>query len=757
MKIIDYLKKHNIQYFPINVSIADGKKTLLPYIENHQMPKQTDFEQLTQNELNNRLLFAYNYKHIAIDTRFIQQIDIDSENARDIFIPITDEQPYFLSSSKKLPHIFVNLLNKEHFGKRFTWDEIDSKVEILNGQWSWCDIDAEIINYGNEIRDLNIVKPVEIIKHNDYTFEYTNQHINVLLEIIDKKFIDDYNVWWKIGCALFHCGYPFEVFDNWSKKGSKYGGTKKLWENLSKSNNDTIKLGTICYYAKQSNQILFNIIKEKLPKKSQIEIFKKFIENEALPTLSHSIVSDIFYERYNYRYAFSRNFWYRLSPGGIYEKLNYDADTIISKDILVYVQSFLLNILPIITSSEQKKRLWKSYTLLENQSFLKNCVDFSRKRFLNEKLEQELDLNEHLVGFSNGVYNLETFEFRKGTIEDRVSITTGYEYIDTELSHEDINFFDTLIDTWFEDTETSYWFKKHIASCIQPGNKEEKIYFWVGSGRNGKGTIDTLLRETLGGYYTDLDNAFFTIYKKNSNQAEPELIKLKNKRITMTTETSGEIKYISEKFKKISGGDLISCRQLYSNHVEEFVPTFKSIIQTNHLPQFTEVDDGLLNRISVVKFPYKFLDINNFTKDKFHKPCDENLKALLKVKKIYFFNYLIKYYKAYLSEGLTNLPKSISNSIEEYKDNIDTVKTFIKHAFIKTDVDTDRIPLEEMLQYYNKWSTEHLVIVLFSKRINNHIKTEKKRINGRQLTCICGYKWNIEFKNDYSNCDIQDF
>ena len=92
------------------------------------------------------------------------------------------------------------------------------------------------------------------------------------------------------------------------------------------------------------------------------------------------------------------------------------------------MQSFLLNILPSITSSDQKKRLWKSYTLLENQGFLKNCVEFSRKNFLNEKLDQELDLHEHLVGFTNGVYNLKTFEFRKGTIEDRISITTGYDY-----------------------------------------------------------------------------------------------------------------------------------------------------------------------------------------------------------------------------------------------------------------------------------------------------------------------------------------
>jgi P4 family phage/plasmid primase-like protien len=757
MKIIDYLKKQGISYFPIHIRInEDGKKELLPYIENHQMPKQTDFELLSATELCNRFLFNYHYKHIAIDTRFIQQIDIDSEEGRDKFIPITAEHPYFLSSSKRLPHIFTKLDNSSNFGKRFTWDEIDSKVEILNGQWSWCDIDAEVFNSDNTLQNLSIIRETDTKKYNDVTFDYTDQSITVLLELIDKKYIDDYNVWWRIGSALFNCGYPFEVFDNWSKKGSSYSGTKRLWESLSKANVNSIQVGTICYYAKLSNPYLFKLVKDKLPNKTQVSIIDKWIKNEAISALTHATVSDIFYERYYYKYSFSKNFWYRLSPGGIYEKLSQDADTIISKDIISYMQSFLLSVLSKIESSEYKKRIWKSYTLLENQSFLKQCVEFSRKHFLNEKLETTLDLNETLVGFNNGVYDLKNFTFRKGTIEDCVSITTGYDFNDIELTNSDIEFFDNLIDSWFEDKETSYWFKKHVASCIEPGNKEEKIYFWVGSGRNGKGTMDTLLRETLGRYYTDLDNAFFTIYKKNSNQAEPELIKLKNKRITMTTETSGEVKYISEKFKKISGGDIISCRPLYSNHVEEFVPTFKSIIQTNHLPQFTEIDDGLLNRISVIRFPYKFLDTNNYTKDKFHKPCDDNLKSLLRVKKIYFFNYLIKYYKAYVTEGLTDLPLCVAQSIKEYREDIDNVKTFITQAFIRTDTDTDRIPLSDMLNYYNNWSPEKLLCNPFAKRINNHIKTEKKRINNKQVTCICGYKWNIEFKSDYSNCNIQD-
>jgi P4 family phage/plasmid primase-like protien len=760
MKLVDYLKKHGIQWFPINIRIdthTDGtlKKVLLPYLENQEMPKQTDFELLTSDELNKRFLFK-KYRHIAIDTRFIQQIDIDSGEARDKFLPIMDEYPYFKSASKLLPHIFIILADKGNFGKRFTWTEIDDKVEILNGQWSWANADTEVINSDYKIPTLSILNESLTKKYDNFSFDYSNSNsIIVLLEIIDKRYIDDYNIWWRIGTALFNGNYSFEVFDNWSKRGSKYSGTKKIWDSISKSNNGSIQLGTICYYAKLSNPLLFNLIKDKLPNNNQVEIINKFIDCENIPSLSHSIVSSIFYEKYYYRYAFSKNFWYRLSVGGIYEKLQFDADTIIAKDILEYTQSFIMRVLSDVKTNDHKKKLWKSYTQLETQSFLKSCVEFSKQKFINETLDDELDKNGKLVGFNNGVYDLAKSEFRKGTINDKISITTGYNY-QTTIDDSTTEFFDTLIDSLFEHADTSYWFKKHIASCLETDNREEKIYFWVGSGRNGKGSIDTLLRETLGNYYTDLDNGFFTITKKQNSNAEPELVRLKNKRITMTTEPAGEIKYLTDKFKKLSGNDLITCRTLYSTKIESFVPTFKSVIQTNHLPQFTDIDDGLLNRIAVIKFPYKFLDPNNYTVDKFHKQGNDNLKTILKSKKEYFFNYLLKYYRAYTLEGLTKLPDSIAQSIQEYKDNIDNVKTFLLSSIIKTDSDKDRIPVNELLQYYNNWSTENLLLNKFGTRINNHIKTERKRFENKQLMCICNYVWNMEFKNIYSNnqCDF---
>ena len=56
-----------------------------------------------------------------------------------------------------------------------------------------------------------------------------------------------------------------------------------------------------------------------------------------------------------------------------------------------------------------------------------------------------------------------------------------------------------------------------------------------------------------------------------------------------------------------------------------------------------------------------------------------------------------------------------------------------------------------MLDIYNNWSPSKLLANPFAKRINNHIITERKQVNNKKQTCICGYIWNIDFKNEYIN------
>jgi P4 family phage/plasmid primase-like protien len=743
MKVIAYLNSIGCKWEPIPLDVEDDKKILKRYTEDGTMPTMNDFENdaLIERRKN------WKYDTIAIDTRFIQQLDIDSQEAYEKVKPILEEQPYFLSKTKKFPHIFIILGNKQDHGKRSIFTQIDDKIDILNGQWSYCDINTDIINYDKPIQTCIIPRNQILIENNNLTMKYSNETIKTLLEIINESYIDDHYTWVRIAIAIRNCGCEFELFDNWSKKSKKYGGTKKLWKSISKGTYTGVGIGTLCYYAKQSNSYLFNLIRDKLPTKNQVELIDRFMDQSAIPSITNSLVGEIFYEKFQDKYTYSNKTWYRLNDGGIYEALNNDADTILAKEIKKYFQSFILRVIENTDDENKKKKLWKAHTTIEGVNFQKQSVEASKQQFLNEKLNEELDTNDYLIGFTNGVYDLKNNIFRKGTIEDKVSFTTRYAYTEKE----DHIFFDNLINSWFETPEMADYFKKHIGSFLEASNKEEKIYFWNGKGRNGKGTIDTLLRETLGSYYTQLDNGYYTIAKKQNSIAEPELIKLEHKRCVMTFEPAEATKYINNKTKKISGNDPIEARDLYgkANEIKVIQSNFKCVIQTNHLPNFDEVDLGLLQRIEVIDFPYSFLEASKMDcNNKNHKVVNSNLKDNLKSKHVQFFNYLLKWYYIYKQQGISNKPKEVVLAVKEYSAKIDTIKTFIENVLIKTDKKEDKISVRDLLEIYNETAIERMMVNTFSSKINNIIPVGKKRIGSSTISGIEGYKLHDDYKTD---------
>jgi phage/plasmid-associated DNA primase len=753
MKVIAYLNSKNCKWFPINLVIEDNKKILKPYNEDLSMPTMNDFDKPELIELRKN----WSYETIAIDTNFIQQLDIDTLEAFEKVKPILSDQPYFLSKTKNFPHIFINLEPKKDHGKRSIFTELDNHIDILNGQWSYCDSNTDVINAESPIQTMNLPRPEVFNEHSDLTIKYSSQTIQTLLEIINPNYIEKYDSWFRIAVAVFNCGCDFEIFDTWSKKSKNYGGTKKLWKQISKGHLTDISIGTLCYYAKESNVYLFNLIKDKLPNKNQIELIDRFLDQISIPSITNSLVGDIFYEKFKDKFTYSNRTWYRLNEGGIYEELGSDADTILCKQIKKYFQSFILRVIENTEDENKKKKLWKAHTSIESASFQKQSMETAKQQFLNEKLNDELNKNGFLVGFTNGVYDLNNNIFRKGTILDKVSMTTGYNYTEnynyTESS--DYKFFDELIDSLFENKLMSNYFKKHLGSFLEASNKEEKIYFWTGKGRNGKGTVDTLLRSSLGVYYTLLDNGYYTNMKKQNSIAEPELIKLDKKRCVMTTEPAESTKYITSKTKKISGNDPIEARDLYSkaNEIKTIESNFKCVIQTQYLPQFDEVDLGLLSRIEVVDFPFSFLepdkiDINNIK----HKQVNINLKTELKSKNNTFFNYLLHWYYIYKKEGISLKPKEVLLAVKEYSSKIDTIKTFIVDCLIKTDDVKDKVSVSDLLTVYNESALERMYINIFSSKITKYIPTVRKTIGSLKMSVIEGYKIHPDYigTNDFN-------
>jgi len=571
----------------------------------------------------------------------------------------------------------------------------------------------------------------------------TSDNIITLLNAIDPKIWSTRSSWLQIGCAMKNIGMSFEDFDKYSQRAPNYGGTRKLWDSIrNDSTGNRNGIGTLYFYASRSPD--FKSSSVSLLTDIQSECITSILQKG---TLTHSTCCKLFYDEYPDYYIYSNNTWYVRRDCGRYSQIEVDTETILSSHISRYFELFEKQIIRNAISNENdRKLLLKAKSLTEKYEF-KTSIIKELKQYYNEpELLSKLNSKSHLIGFDNGVYDLQQGLFRKATIDDCLSWTVGFDYIDyVSCDTTTINYLENFIFSLFESKDTGIYFLKHIGSLLHGGNKEELIHFWVGNGRNGKGTVDDLLRETLGPYYHVLDDAFFTTSKKNQDEASPAMVALKNVRLTMTTEPEGSTSYLSSKFKRLCGNDPIHCRSLYSNQMQTFVPTFKPVIQTNHLPQFTDVDIGLLQRIRVINFCYTFVKPTEYSPDnKYNKLIDINLKSSLKKMKQEFMALLIKWYKVYCDESLDFPSKEILEVTNSYRSDIDSVQTFVKCA--TNECSGEHISTVDLLFSYNGWSKEKLSRNTFSQRLKGNFEIgTQKSANGRLMLCLLNRSWNGDF------------
>ena len=84
------------------------------------------------------------------------------------------------------------------------------------------------------------------------------------------------------------------------------------------------------------------------------------------------------------------------------------------------------------------------------------------------------------------------------------------------------------------------------------------------------------------------------------------LIGLKDKLINISSEI-GSRDLEMELIKKLSGGDFVTADRKYKDPLS-FVNTARLIINANELPRFSELNEAILERFVLIKFPRTFRD-----------------------------------------------------------------------------------------------------------------------------------------------------
>lgn len=344
-----------------------------------------------------------------------------------------------------------------------------------------------------------------------------------------------------------------------------------------------------------------------------------------------------------------------------------------------------------------KKNVMINIANLGSTRFIENMHIELASMYYNDNKDfyKNLDSDNNLICFKNGVYDLNKFEFRNGRPEDYLTLCVGYNY-SPEYSNHKVDL-DNFLESIQPNAEERIYLLTFLGLCLSTTTPEEVFSIFTGSSRNGKGALQDLLICTFGDYYEAIESTLLTTKKLSSGGPSAELSILKSKRIAIASEPQGDLKINSGFMKLLTGGDPIPYRNLYERTMQKFKPQFKMILLCNDIPEMDKNDEGVWNRCRCISFPTKF--VINPTKSNERK-IDKDLKRD-KIPKWNqdFMLILIEYYKKYKKDGLIST-NNINKMTLEYKMDSDIYLTYMAHFFEKSD---SHISMNEIYKHFIEW------------------------------------------------------
>jgi P4 family phage/plasmid primase-like protien len=393
--------------------------------------------------------------------------------------------------------------------------------------------------------------------------------------------------------------------------------------------------------------------------------------------------------------------------------------------------------------SKLKTRGYKNAIFLECQEL-----------FYDKKFEENLDSNNNLLHFLNGIYDLDKKEFRQGYQEDNITLSTGINYI-KNLNYKDyekINQIEELINKIFPVEEVRNYVLNLLASFLHGDNKEQKFHIWNGCGSNGKSMLIDFYKKIMGEYCGSMSITYLTQYRSVSEQASPILAETRGKRFISLDEADSNDQINVGFIKQITGGDEITARKLNSVPIT-FKPKFKLVLTCNELPRIPSDDDGTWRRIRVVEFVSKFCD-NPDPNKPYEFLIDRTLTNKLEQLKEVFMYMLIQIYQnSYIINGIIE-PKEVTKNTFEYKKNNDIYLEFIEESIIEESTSSfgidDIFPKFKMFLQENNFDTRKYNRRELEKRLNKFIGqcNMKKKWKGWKLTFNEDVKTENENKNE---------
>jgi hypothetical protein len=445
--------------------------------------------------------------------------------------------------------------------------------------------------------------------------------IKDLIEIIKPTMNDSYDDWIKVGWALYNISngstQGFELFDYFSQDNEKYlkDNCFNIWNGMQLNKNGYTE-GSLRWWAKKIDMKRYN------------ECLKKNIKTYLFHSLRNTDydTANVIYQYYKDEFIMFKTksgkmeeCWRFYNHRWIPRQLDILKKLVMTEihDLYTCMSNEYLKMSETVNDNEEKDRLILfsgmfttiGKTLLQTSS-LRNIFETLSTLFSGniEEFNSKINDKSMLIGFNNGIYDLEIMEFRNGKPEDFVTFTTGYNFDVNDDFEIQKNIKDIISGSW-EDDEiyNCYIDLMTYALC---GNKSLEIYaiLYGNDGRNGKGIGSKFTKYSFGDYFKEVKANNFTDPKDQKGGTDSEMAQLQGVRVIVSTEPEKNSKLQLNRVKELTGGDDVKARQL-QQEAKTFRCQFLLFFQANHDMKFScYKDKANEKRVKVITYPFTFTD-----------------------------------------------------------------------------------------------------------------------------------------------------
>ena len=563
------------------------------------------------------------------------------------------------------------------------------------------DIEDEFSKIGDKHSRNNLNNVFENTEVSNNKEEDVNR-AKFLVSLLSDERNNNFDSWIRIGWALHNIDNSLlSTWIEFSKKSSKFkdGDCENRWYTMR---NEGVTIRSLMYWAEEDNYLKYHeYIKQEFN-----DILIKSIDG------SSYYVAKALYSKYQNRFVynskvlswfeFKNHKWFKIHDG---YTLKLELSESFANEYL-YMINKLNNKASKLSGSDKDdliakaSKIQKIVASLMNITFKEKIMKEAIILFTDPNFDEKLDENYDLIGFNNGVYDLLNEEFREGRADDYISKSTNVDYYPFNES----NPYVSKMFKFFKEILPIESVRNHmmlaLSSCVAGHNKDEKLRITTGSGGNGKSLLFSLVQQALGEYYISCPITIITRKRNSSNQASPELLRIKGTRCGCFQETDDGEKLNVGMMKEITGGDSVMVRGLFADPIE-IKPQIKFFLACNQLPELPSVDGGVKRRLENILFGSKFVDTpikpNEFL-------IDNTLKQKIKDWAPTFASYLVHLYVTdYKKRSCLIAPSEVKLSTESYIAENDYYTDYFITRILYTGNKSDSLTISNMYDDFKLW------------------------------------------------------